>query len=225
MRRSFLWLALLVLAVIGAAAVAASAIGGGLAETWAAATSPDLLQEPRGVAGVVAIAGIVAGGLGVALAIVASLVVPRRRHDEELLQERIERALARSRMATLERHVVVTGVSHVARAVATELGRRGIAAVVLERDRERAARMRVFLTHVVEGDPRNAEALRAAGADRALALALCGLGERERRRAAAAAGALRPDLRVAAVHDAEGAYAFADALAKAPGAPPASAIG
>lgn len=198
--------------VLAAAAGTAHAVGGGLRETLASVTGPDLLDEPRAVAGLVAAGAVLAGGLGVLLTIVNSLQRPAA-DDYDVLALRLENALTRLELRAVDGHVLVCGAGALGHAVADELASRGIDGVVLERDPARARRARIFLPFLIEGDPRDDETLRRAGAGRARAVIACAERERDNDRIAAAAARLElPFVRASEWPD---AAAVVDALTAA----------
>ena len=174
---------------VAAAAALAHAIGG-LGATLDSVRSPDLLENPRGVAGLVAAGAVLAGGLALLLTVVGSLRRPQPGPDYDVLALRIEEALARLELRMVGGHVIVCGAGRLGHTVADELAARGIDAVVLERDPRRARAARVFLPFLLEGDPRDEETLRRAGAGRARAVVACAERDRDNRRIAASAARL-----------------------------------
>jgi hypothetical protein len=179
----------IVAAAIAVALAIAYAIGG-VGAVLDSVRSPDLIENPRGVAGVVAAAAILAGGLAVLLTVVGSLRPREEGPDYDMLALRIEDVLARLELRSVEGHVIVCGAGPLGHAVADELANRGIDAVVLERDPRRARVARVFLPFLLEGDPRDVATLERARAGRARAVIACVERGREDERIAAAAARL-----------------------------------
>ena len=176
--------------VAGLATLFAQVAGGSVGATLAALRDPDLLENPRGVAGLVASGAALAGGVAALLVIATSLRRPPEVVDDVAIGLRVHNALARFELRSVDGHVLVCGAGRLGQAVADELAARGVDAIVVERDARVAGRARVLLPWLVEGDPRDPETLRRLGAARARAVVACAESQRENRRICEAAAEL-----------------------------------
>src|SRR5215210_5648536 len=128
--------------VAGLATLFAHVAGGSVGATLEAVRDPDLLENPRGVAGLAASAAALAGGAAALLVIATSLRRPPEVVDDAAIAFRAQNALARPELRSVDGHVLVCGAGRLGQAVADELAARGVDAIVVERDARVAGRAR-----------------------------------------------------------------------------------
>jgi TrkA-N domain len=168
--------------VAGFATLFAHVVGGSVGETFDAVTDPDLVENPRGAAGLLAASVAVAGGVATLLALATSLRRPPEIVDDAAIAARVQNALTRLELRSVGGHVLVCGAGLVGQAIAEELAARAVDTIVVERNARVAGRARVLLPWVVEADPRDVETLRGLGAPRARGVVACAESDRENRR-------------------------------------------